>query len=104
MDTPKNRRDELEKLYYFKCNCEKCLDPSLTDIMTAAICPTYKCDGYVNISREFEEAEVYRCVKCGTEAQEEFVRQYRDVMEMTELHLQNMKDIACILYKKTFKN
>lgn len=64
--------------------------------MTAAACPKSECDGYVNMTC-IENGEKAICSKCNTVAPDTFIQEYKEVTEFTEMHLQSMKDTACIL-------
>lgn len=101
MNTPKHRQEELQSLYYFTCKCTRCLDPKPLDYMFAAVCRNSSCDGYVNMA-DSEVAninfDVFKCSKCNTAISDQFLQEYREVVEFSEMHLQNMKQTACILF------
>lgn len=94
LNTPKQRQEELESLYYFTCKCTKCLDPKPLEVMFAAVCPNVPCTGYVNMANTDE----LTCSKCNTSISDEFLQQYKEVTEFSEMHLQSMKQTACILF------
>lgn len=56
-----------------------------------------ECEGYVNMNC-IENGEMVTCSKCNTMVPETFIQEYKEVTDFTEMHLQSMKDTACILY------
>lgn len=67
--------------------------------MFAAVCPNKSCDGYVNmVDSEVANIDALKCSKCNTSISDEFLQQYKEVVEFSEMHLQNMKLTACILF------
>ncbi|KAL3280383.1 hypothetical protein HHI36_017870 [Cryptolaemus montrouzieri] len=58
--------------------------------MAAAACPNSACDNPI-VGCEFEAG---RCSKCEEEITNEFHQKFQEVIELTDLHLQNMKDLA----------
>lgn len=42
MDLPETRRAELKRSYYFDCDCERCVDATMTPQMLAMACPSDK--------------------------------------------------------------
>lgn len=67
--------------------------------MFAAACRDVACGGYVDMAN-YEEANAddLKCVKCKTSLSTSFVETYKEVMEFSEMHLQNMRQVACILF------
>lgn len=90
------RQTELETSYYFLCECPKCLAPEPINEMTGSVCPNPKCDNCIAINNI--EAG-HKCEKCYTIVTGEFIQEFHEIMEMTQMHLNNMKDTACILCK-----
>lgn len=87
------RQKELETAYYFLCNCPKCLTPEPLE-MTGSACPNTKCDNCIDI----ENTKVGQpCSKCLTLLSEEFVTEFREIVKMTQMHLNNMRETTCIL-------
>lgn len=67
--------------------------------MLAAACPADLCDGYVNmLDHEVANTDDLKCSKCNRSISDEFLQKYKDVTEFSEMHLQNMKQTACILF------
>lgn len=89
------RQKELETSYYFLCQCPKCLEPEPIVEMTGAACPNSKCDNCIDTGSIKPNQQ---CSKCNTIVTEEFLNEFRDVMEMTQMHLENMKETTCILF------
>ncbi|XP_970424.2 histone-lysine N-methyltransferase SMYD3 isoform X1 [Tribolium castaneum] len=90
LNTTKDRQSELEAAYYFLCKCPKCLEPEPPEI-NAAACPNEKCDNHI-------DTEIItpgdKCAKCDTVVSETFLKRFKEVIEFTDLHLQNMKQLA----------
>lgn len=84
-------------MYYFLCQCHKCVLAESLDIMFSACCQNSKCGEAVPISNDRTYDAIYKCSKCSSKLSEDFIQKYREVMEFTELHLENMKQLACIL-------
>ncbi|KAJ8940317.1 hypothetical protein NQ318_014391 [Aromia moschata] len=83
------RQRELENTYYFLCQCPKCVVPEPVMEMTGAACPNKNCEGCIDInSIKADQA----CQKCGTLVTEDFIREYHEIMDITNVHLENMKD------------
>lgn len=74
--------------YYFLCECAKCLEPEIRGEIDGAACPNKDCDHFVDV-------ECGKCDKCGTVADEGFISEFKEVLQMTEEHLQSMKQISC---------
>lgn len=67
--------------------------------MLAAACPADSCDGYVNmLDLEVANTDDLKCSKCNSSISDEFLQQYKEVTEFSEMHLQSMKHTACILF------
>lgn len=66
--------------------------------MFSAVCPNTACKGYVDMENTDDELN---CTKCNTTISDEFIQQYKEVTEFSEMHLQNMKQTACILFVVT---
>lgn len=99
LNTPKHRQEELQNLYYFTCKCTKCLEPKPLDVMFAAVCPNTTCNGYVNVGDiEVAKIDELKCSKCNNSISDEFLQRYKEVIEFSEMHLQTMKQTACILF------
>lgn len=68
--------------------------------MFAAACPKNSCDGFVNMAdHEVANVDDLNCSKCNNSISDEFLQQYKEVIEFSEMHLQNMRQIACILFE-----
>lgn len=90
LNTIRNIQEELQSTYYFLCQCPRCLDSDHLSFMTAALCPNSKCKEVLTLDRS-------KCKKCDEDISDDFIRRFEEVTEFTEMHLQNMKNIACIL-------
>lgn len=91
IDLRDTRRSELKKAYYFDCDCERCVDESITPKMLAIACPNNKkdCDCAVALTDE-------KCKECGTEITDEHRQAHDDIMEMTKQALQEMQEVRYI--------
>ncbi|CAG9857676.1 unnamed protein product [Phyllotreta striolata] len=114
MATKRERQRELEQTYYFLCRCGKCSGPEPNREMTGAACPEETCGNCID-SVNMRAGD--QCTRCGAVITEDFVRTFEDVTEMTNLHLENMKETtyldvckAClskqkgVFYKKNVKH
>lgn len=90
LSTPEDRRMELQKNYFFLCDCVRCLNPIESVESNAAACPNSKCNEYLDL-RHLTDA----CPKCNARITDEYVDRFREVVEFTRMHLDKMKDIAC---------
>ncbi|RZC32557.1 histone-lysine N-methyltransferase SMYD3 [Asbolus verrucosus] len=90
LNTTKDRQKELEAAYYFLCQCPKCLAPEPPEI-NAAACPNKQCDNYIDIENANPDD---KCCKCNAIISETFLEQFKQVVELTDMHLQNMKQLA----------
>lgn len=89
------RQEELQRNYYFLCQCPKCLAPEPLIEMTGSVCPNLKCDNCIDIHNT-ESGDI--CPKCNTLISADFKREFNEIMEMTQIHLNNMKETTtCIL-------
>ncbi|XP_050506253.1 histone-lysine N-methyltransferase SMYD3 isoform X1 [Diabrotica virgifera virgifera] len=89
MATKKERLQELEQAYYFLCRCVKCINPEPIIEMTGAACPNSDCN---NCFDSFTIKPDDECSACGTIISGEFIQLFQDVMDMTCMHLENMKE------------
>lgn len=64
--------------------------------MTGAACPNRECSSCIDTS-SIKAGNT--CSTCDTVISEDFLKEYQDVMEITMMHLENMKETACILVK-----
>lgn len=90
LNTTKDRMEDLKRAYYFTCQCQKCLSPDPKE-MLAACCPNKNCDNAITSS------DTQNCSACNEPINEEFWMKFEQVTNFTDLHLENMKDLACIL-------
>lgn len=89
------RQKELETSYYFLCECPKCLAPESLVEMTGSACPNPNCDNCLDINNvEIDQT----CPKCNIVVSADFVGEFKDIMEMTQNHLNNMKERKGILF------
>ncbi|XP_045460738.1 histone-lysine N-methyltransferase SMYD3 [Harmonia axyridis] len=86
LSTTEERIEDLKRVYYFTCQCQRCLTPVLEE--SAAACPNINCDNPIT------SIEVQDCSKCGAPVTKNFIDKYKEVTELTDLHLQKMKDMA----------
>lgn len=96
LNTPKIRQNELLETYYFLCQCVKCLDFKCLDIMLSAACPNSNCENAIPM-QNISNINTLNCSQCSTELTDEFIRNYKEVMEFTELQIHNMVNLTCIL-------
>lgn len=88
--TPEDRRSELQKNYFFFCDCTRCLNPIELVESNAAACPNSKCNEYLDARRSYDV-----CPKCNVRITDEHFERFFEVVELTKMHLDKMKDIAC---------
>ncbi|XP_015122565.1 histone-lysine N-methyltransferase SMYD3 isoform X2 [Diachasma alloeum] len=81
----KTRRAELQKSYYFFCECERCNSPETIEI--AAACPNKKC------TYPCQSTDAH-CMKCGEEFPEYFKERFDEVSELSVFHLEKMENTA----------
>lgn len=67
--------------------------------MLSSICPNSNCGNSIPMVN----MENVSCNKCDFKLKEEFIMNYKEIMEFTEMQLQNMKDITCILFNQIIK-
>lgn len=94
LNTTRDRQEELQKTYYFLCECPRCLEPEPMAEMTGAACPDPKCDFYIDVNMVLPGD---KCKKCGEVVTEEFLERYKEVMEFTTTQIESMKQFTCIL-------
>lgn len=94
LSTTEDRRTELQKNYFFLCDCTRCLDAVISIESNAAACPNSKCNEYLD-SLRLNDA----CPKCKTLLTNEQIERFHEVMEFTKMHLDKMKEISCKLMK-----
>lgn len=87
--TTKDRREELQSSYYFWCNCKKCEESE--PMVEAAACPNKFCTYPCSLDADM-------CENCNTKFPENFKETFYEISDLTAYHLQNMKNIACILF------
>lgn len=87
--TTEERQKELLDTYYFLCDCPKCMLPENHSEMFGAACPNKSCNNSIEIDKDPCEIS---CDKCGTKLSQEFINNFKDVEEFTEMHLANMKN------------
>ncbi|CAH1986255.1 unnamed protein product [Acanthoscelides obtectus] len=88
MALKKERQSELESAYYFLCQCPSCVEPEPIVEMMGMACPNKQCKNCID-STCIKPGQ--KCSKCKTEIKEEFIREFNDIMDMTNMHLDNMK-------------
>lgn len=90
LNTPAQRRAELQANYYFFCICAKCTDTQETNEMLAAACANRNC-------KEFLDINLNNCTRCDAGVSPRHRNAYNEAMTITKTHLENMKDVACEL-------
>lgn len=60
--------------------------------INAAACPNVKCDNCIDAANANDGDE---CSKCGATITADFLAKFKEVVEFSDLHLQNMKQLAC---------
>ena len=83
-------------MYYFDCKCVSCTNNGLLDEMYGAKCSNLNCNGFINMYSIYD-IESMKCSKCASNITEEAVEKYTQVEELSKYHLNNMKEVACIL-------
>lgn len=66
--------------------------------MTAALCPSNNCDGYVQMCNA-DNNDIAKCEKCNKQLDEEAINRYFEVTELNETNISNMHSLNCILSK-----
>ncbi|KAK9882851.1 hypothetical protein WA026_023547 [Henosepilachna vigintioctopunctata] len=89
LNTRKDRIEELERLYYFTCQCPMCSIPDPIE-MNAAACPNRDCYLEINLN----ETNIEKCSRCEAQITSTFREKFAEVNKLTDLHLQNMKELA----------
>ncbi|XP_017470648.1 PREDICTED: histone-lysine N-methyltransferase SMYD3 isoform X1 [Rhagoletis zephyria] len=87
LNTPEQRRAELQANYFFLCVCSKCTDVQETHEMLAAACGNKNCNEYLDIN-------LNNCPRCDTGVSPKQRNGYNEAMAITKMHLENMKDVA----------
>lgn len=87
LSTSTERRNDLKANYYFLCCCSQCVDKQKDMEMNAASCVNERCDALVDIESD-------RCEKCNSYITMEHREKFKEIMDLTKNHLQNMEDIA----------
>lgn len=89
LQTTRDRRSELQSRYYFWCRCKRCEESE--PMAEAAACPnkfcTYPCS-----------PDADACESCNTKFPEDFKEIFDEISDFTADNLDNMRDIACILF------
>lgn len=88
LNTPAQRRAELQANYYFFCICAKCTNTEETHEMLAAACANKNCNELLDIN-------LNNCPRCDAGVSPKHRNAYNEAMTITKTHLENMKDIAC---------
>ncbi|KAL7303539.1 hypothetical protein TKK_0003702 [Trichogramma kaykai] len=83
LNTTKTRREELEKTYYFTCDCEKCKEPE--PYATAAMCTS--CKSACDATKE-------HCEKCQKLFPLNFKKEFNEISEFTVSTLESMRNTA----------
>lgn len=96
LNEPAKRQEELQQTYYFLCQCPICLDTKCLDEMLCIICPNTNCGASISV-QNLKKYTQLNCNKCSSKLTDEFVCNYKEVMDFTYMQLQNMKQLACIL-------
>ncbi|XP_011506257.1 PREDICTED: histone-lysine N-methyltransferase SMYD3 [Ceratosolen solmsi marchali] len=90
LNTTIDRRTELQKTYYFLCECERCNEPEM--FATAAIC-SY-CKDKCNIEED-------TCRVCDKEISHAFKEKFNKVSDFTRHQLESMKNVVDLEINKT---
>lgn len=91
MNLPSDRRNELQSSYYFSCECVKCSDINEEKNMILGLCPNKDCGQELCLSLLKKN-----CDACGTIASDQYLTEFKEVIQFTKDHLMNMQDVACI--------
>lgn len=92
LNTPEYRRNELERNYFFLCDCTRCLTHVESIEANGAACPNSKCNEVLDFHQAIET-----CPKCNAVITSEQIERFHEVQEFTRVQLDGMKDIACEL-------
>ncbi|KAL0276279.1 UNVERIFIED_CONTAM: hypothetical protein PYX00_003885 [Menopon gallinae] len=91
LDLPSKRQKELERVYYFLCQCQKCKDVEELKAMTSVICQNKGCDGILSLE---PMNMLQTCTKCNNGLSDEKLKEIEEVISFTEEQLESMKDVA----------
>ncbi|XP_058803474.1 histone-lysine N-methyltransferase SMYD3 isoform X2 [Phymastichus coffea] len=93
LNTTETRRAELQRVYYFLCECSKCKKHDI--FTTAAVCP--HCSGPCDITKE-------SCSKCTKKIDDHLKEKFKEVTDFTAQYLETMKSVAYLdISKKCLK-
>lgn len=98
MNTPETRQTELQAAYYFLCDCSRCKDIDELRQMHAMRCPRNECGQAIPLLKnEISTNGIeLKCSSCNEHIKPERIKEYLEVLDFTQHHLQSMKDIAYI--------
>lgn len=66
--------------------------------MLAAACENVNCEGYVSMTNFNDgKTKAFTCSNCEQQISGKFLEEYKEVTQLSDIHLQNMKQTACIL-------
>lgn len=94
LETGEQRRRQLRETYYFECKCERCLDGTEEARMNAAACPNARCGAALDLRPEVAEP-AEQCAACGANVPMDYVRNFREILELTKSSIAEMKHTAC---------
>lgn len=127
MQTTQERRNELQKNYYFLCDCKRCSTNYEQQFVNSMICNNAKCKAAIPLGNKQKEVcfiftilnlyyyslfkkkkclcylffkipDSVSCSKCQEKVTRDRVKMFFDVTDFTEFQLNRMRDIGCILY------
>ncbi|XP_050389653.2 histone-lysine N-methyltransferase SMYD3 [Patella vulgata] len=85
------RIDELEEQYYFTCQCSRCLDKNIDEVMYSVKCPQEKCSGYLGIKSDDTFKSCSNCGDINTDQQ--YITQSLKTIEIVDERLTKLEDI-----------
>lgn len=98
MESAEQRKRQLRETYYFDCQCPRCLEPTEELRMNAAACPNSQCAAALDLRSSVLEP-IEMCTDCGSSVSADYVRRFREILELTKSSIAEMKHTACEYYE-----
>ncbi|XP_065209555.1 uncharacterized protein Smyd3 [Planococcus citri] len=91
-----HRKKELQSMYYFLCDCERCRDQEEGNLMNSMACPNKNCSGFVHVPENISDK--LSCAMCRSIVSKARIDKFQEITPLSDYHLQNMKskDMAYI--------
>ncbi|XP_068214947.1 histone-lysine N-methyltransferase SMYD3-like isoform X1 [Palaemon carinicauda] len=88
------RKAELQRRWFFWCDCKTCADEERKELENSIICETEGCEAKVYIPEEFDAQNPVepKCKNCNTPVSAKKVRDYRSIIYKTKKTLKEMSE------------